>query len=55
MVHLKPFTSLFVTRRRPCCSLHHQQVDTTLKTSNSQAGSLNQKLIVIDTKGVLTP
>lgn len=29
-------------------ALHHHPVDTTLKASNSRAGFLNQKLIVID-------
>jgi len=54
MVHLELFTSLFVSGRRPCFSLHHRPVDTTLKASNGQVGPLNQKLIVIDIGGVLT-
>lgn len=40
--------------RRPCCSLHHHPVDTTVKASNGRADFLNQKLIVPDMGGGLT-
>lgn len=46
--------ALSVTGRHPWHSLHHHPVDTILKALNGRTGFLNQRLIVIDSGGVLT-